>query len=317
MKYINNTLTFKIEEPTVITFGKFDGLHRGHELLMKTLFQKREVYGYQTVVFTFDIPPRNKVNEMEAKVLTTNAEKLHIFEREGIDYLLECPFTPEVMNMKPEEFLKWVVTSLNVKCIVAGEDFHFGSKRQGDHVLIRQMAEELEYEACIFPKVQENNRDISSTYVREEISKGNLEMANFLLGYEFLIKGEVIHGNALGRKMGMPTINLAIPKEKLLPPNGVYVSRVEIDGEFYRGISNVGRKPTIERKTPAEGEDPVLVETYIFDWDKDLYGQEVVVSLLHYVRSEQKFDGIEELSRQMKKDLQKAEEYYENITKMC
>lgn len=95
------------------------------------------------------------------------------------------------------------------------------------------------------------------------------------------------------------------------------MSRVEIDGEFYRGISNVGRKPTIERKTPAEGEDPVLVETYIFDWDKDLYGQEVVVSLLHYVRSEQKFDGIEELSRQMKKDLQKAEEYYENITKMC
>ena len=105
MKYINNTLTFKIEEPTVITFGKFDGLHRGHELLMKTLFQKREEYGYQTVVFTFDIPPRNKVNEMEAKVLTTNAEKLHIFEREGIDYLLECPFTPEVMNMEPEEFL--------------------------------------------------------------------------------------------------------------------------------------------------------------------------------------------------------------------
>ena len=314
MKYINHTLTFKIEKPTVITFGKFDGLHRGHELLMKTLFQKKEEYGYQTVVFTFDIPPRNKVNEMEAKVLTTNAEKLHIFEREGIDYLVECPFTPEVMNMEPVEFLRWVVTSLNVKCMVAGADFHFGRKRQGDHVLIEQMAEELGYEACIFPKVQENHRDISSTYVREEIAKGNMEMANHLLGYEFLIKGEVIHGNALGRTMGMPTINVAIPKDKLLPPNGVYVSRVEIQGKYYKGVSNVGRKPTIERKSSAEGENPVLVETYIFDWDKDLYGEEVIVSLLHYLRPEQKFAGIEELSQQMKKDLQKTENYYKNIT---
>lgn len=311
MKYINNTLTFKIEEPTVITFGKFDGLHRGHELLMKTLFQKREESGYKTVVFTFDIPPRNKVNEMEAKVLTTNAEKLHIFEREGVDYLLECPFTPEVMRMEPEEFLKWVITSLNVKCIVTGDDFHFGCQRKGDHILIEQMAEQLGYEACIFPKVQENNRDISSTYIREEIAKGNLEKANHLLGYEFLIKGEVVHGNALGRTMGMPTINLATPKEKLLPPNGVYVSRVEIQGRFYRGVSNVGRKPTIE------GENPVLVETYIFDWDKDLYGEEVVVSLLHYLRPEKKFTGVEELSKQMKKDLQNTIKYYEDITKMC
>lgn len=311
MKYINNTLSFKIEEPTVITFGKFDGLHRGHELLMKTLFQKKQERGYKTVVFTFDIPPRSKVDEIEAKVLTTNAEKIHIFEREGVDVLLECPFTPEVMNMEPEDFLKWVVSVLNVKCIVAGEDFHFGCKRKGDYALIQQLAGELGYEACIFSKIQENNRDISSTYVREEITNGNLDLANELLGYPFLIKGEVIHGNALGRKIGMPTINMAIPKEKLLPPNGVYVSQVEIKGQYYKGISNVGRKPTVSQ------DNPVMIETYIFDWDKDLYGQEVVVSLLQFLRSERKFDGIEALTAQMQLDMQNALKYYGNITKMC
>lgn len=139
MKYIKNTLDFHVEEPTVISLGKFDGIHRGHELLMEKLAQKKEE-GLKAAIFTFDIPPKKNVEHIEAKVLTTNEEKMHIFEGIGIDYLIECPFTREVMCMEPEDFIRMLVEKLNVKCIVAGEDFHFGHNRRGDYQMLKRYA---------------------------------------------------------------------------------------------------------------------------------------------------------------------------------
>lgn len=306
MKYIRNTVDFQIEEDTVISLGKFDGIHRGHELLMERLAEKKRE-GLKAAIFTFDIPPRRNVQHVEAKVLTTNEEKMHIFEEMGIDYLIECPFTEEVMHMEPEDFIRMLVERLRVKCIVAGEDFRFGHNRRGDYRMLQEYAGKLGYEALILKKMKEDARDISSTFVREEIAAGNIEKANHLLGYRYFVKGMVKHGNQIGRTIGIPTINLIPPEEKLLPPFGVYVSEVVIGEERYQGVTNVGCKPTIE------GNNPVGVETYLLDFHENVYDRIVTVEFISKIRAEHKFENIEALKEQMENDIAYTEAYFRNL----
>ncbi len=311
MKYINHTLDYHIESETAVTLGKFDGLHRGHELLMETLFREASAQGLYTVAFTFDIPPKNRVYEDAAKVLTTNEEKFHVFERTGIDYLVECPFTEKVRCMEPVDFLAWMVTSLSARCFVVGTDFRFGYQRAGDYRVLIENEKKYGYRTVVVDKVLEDGRDISSTFVREEIAKGNIKKANRLLGYPFFIKGRIIEGRHIGRTMGIPTINIKPPGEKLLPPFGVYVTRVVAGEKWYKSVSNVGVKPTIE------GDNPVGVETYMLDFAQDIYGNEVSVQFLEYIRPERKFDSLEELKQQIMNDIAYTEKYYKNITKLC
>ena len=306
MKYIRNTVDFQIEEDTVISLGKFEGIHRGHELLMERLAEKKRE-GLKAAIFTFDIPPRRNVQHVEAKVLTTNEEKMHIFEEMGIDYLIECPFTEEVMHMEPEDFIRMLVERLHVKCIVAGEDFRFGHNRRGDYRMLQEYAGKLGYEALILKKMKEDARDISSTFVREEIAAGNIEKANHLLGYRYFVKGMVKHGNQIGRTIGIPTINLIPPEEKLLPPFGVYVSEVVIGEERYQGVTNVGCKPTIE------GNNPVGVETYLLDFHENVYDRIVTVEFISKIRAEHKFENIEALKEQMENDIAYTEAYFRNL----
>ena len=303
MQYIHNTFDFKIEEDTVITLGKFDGLHRGHELLMENLLNWREKYRYKAVVFTFDIPPRQQVNGVDTRVLTTNEEKRAIFERSGVDYLIECPFTPEVMCMEPKAFIEWMVNALHARCFVIGNDFRFGHNRAGDYEVLRQYAAEFGYEVVVLDKIQEDGRDISSTYIREEIGQGHIEKANNLLGYEFFAKSMIIHGKQLGRKIGIPTINMEFPPEKLLPPNGVYVTRVLMDGVWHKGVTNVGCKPTVSDS------HLIGVETHILDFSGNVYGKEAEVCFLHYIRPEQKFASIEDLQAQMERDVMTSRQF--------
>lgn len=303
MKYIKNTTEFLIEEPTAISLGKFDGIHRGHELLLEELMNQKKK-GLATVVFTFDIPPRRTLCDEEQKVLTTNEEKMHMFDSFGIDYLIECPFTPEVMNMEAEHFIEMLVERLCVKCIVAGEDFCFGHNRRGNYKMLQEYATKLSYEAVIFPKMKEEEREISSTYVREEIEKGNIELANKLLGYPYFVSGMVKHGNKIGRTIGFPTINLIPSENKLLPAYGVYITKVQIDGIVYHGITNVGKKPTIE------GQNPVGIETHILDFNQDVYEQHVVVTFIKRIREERKFENLDALLEQMRKDANTARYYF-------
>lgn len=302
MEYIRETTEVQITEPTVISLGKFDGLHMGHKLLVEHMMKKKRE-GLKTVMFTFDIPPKEIVNKEQQRVLTTNKEKEYIFAQTGIDYLIEYPFTEEVRAMEPEAFVRLLAERLNVKCIVAGKDFHFGHNRSGNYETLQKFGPVYGFETIIVEKRQYEDRDISSTFIREELLAGNLEKANMLLGYEYFVKGVVVHGRQLGRKLGIPTVNLIPDEEKLLPPFGVYVSRVVADGQVYGGITNVGRKPTIE------GDNPVGVETHIFDYEEDVYGREIQVQFLAYLRNEKKFDSIEELKGQMTKDIEKGKAY--------
>lgn len=308
MKYITKTLDFYVEEPTAVTLGKFDGLHRGHDLLMQTVLEYSNMHNLASVAFTFDMPPRNRVEEIVANVLTTNEEKQYIFEKRGIDYLIECPFTTEVMAMEPKDFIAWISKSLQMKYVVVGDDFRFGHKRAGDYHTLQQYEETYGYKTIVIDKLKDSNRDISSTYVREKIADGNIRKANQLLGYKYFIKSEIIHGRKLGRRIGIPTINMILPANKLLPPNGVYVTEVMVDNKLYMGVTNVGCKPTVSE------EHIVGVETYIDGFDQDIYGEKIVVSFIDFIRPEQKFASVEELKAQMESDIEVARKYYKNIT---
>lgn len=292
----------------MISLGKFDGLHRGHERLMERMFAERGVHGYQTLAFTFDIPPRQQLGE-DAQVLTTNEEKRLIFERTGLDYLFECPFTPEVMRMEPEDFIRWIVEAFSVRVIVAGYDFCFGHNRAGNYRTLRGLAPLYGYEAVVLEKVQEDGRDVSSTFVREEIRKGNIEKANHLLGYPFFVWSPVVHGKRFGRTLGIPTANLEPPSEKLLPKNGVYVSRVHVQDMCYPGVTNVGCRPTVG----ADGR--VGVETHLIGFDGNLYGESLTVEFFKWLRPERRFASAGELRAQMERDIAAAESCYKNITK--
>ncbi len=305
MEYIRGTTKFQIGQPSVLSLGKFDGLHRGHESLLRHMFDKKN-QGLKTVVFTFDIPPKKLVHEEDTKVLTTNAEKHHIFERIGMDYLIECPFTEEIMSMEPYDFIKKIVAELCAKCIVVGTDFHFGCKRAGDYRTLQQYAAEFGYEVLVVEKKQYEGRDISSTFVREEITCGNIEKANRLLGYSYFVQGTVEHGRHMGGPiLGYPTVNLLPPVTKLLPQYGVYVTETTIGDRIYQGISNVGCKPTIE------GENPPGVENHIFDFSRNVYGNQVRVEFLRRIREERKFNSIEELVVQMQEDIAAARAYFQ------
>ncbi len=306
MEYIKQSITFQITEPTVLSLGKFDGLHRGHELLMAYMAEKKkESRGLKAAVFTFDIPPRAQVQGVPPQVLTTNEEKIKLFESAGVDYLIECPFTEEIRCMEPEDFIGKVAGNLNVRYLVVGKDFRFGHNRRGNYQMLQSFASVYGYGVRVVDKMRKDGRDISSTYVREEISKGNLELANELLGYEYFVEGEILHGKHMGKAvLGIPTINLLPPQEKLLPPLGVYVTVTECQGGTYGGITNVGRKPTIG------GGFPIGVETHLFGVSKDLYGEEAKVRFLSPVRPERKFDSLGSLVSQMQRDIQYGMDYY-------
>ncbi|SFG56678.1 riboflavin kinase / FMN adenylyltransferase [Lachnospiraceae bacterium C7] len=303
MEYIRETLNFKIENPTAITLGKFDGLHRGHELLMDNLMKISKEENLKSVAFTFDMAPTYIVANKEPEVLTTNEEKYYIFEKTGLDYLIECPFTKEVMNMEPEKFIKWLVNDINVRYFVVGNDFHFGHNRKGDYHVLKKFAAKYGYKVLVLDKMQDEHRDISSTYIREEVVKGNIKKVNELLGYDFFVKSVIIHGNQIGRTVGIPTINMSLPKEKLLPPKGVYVTTVLLDDKTYRGVTNIGNKPTISEN------NPLGVETFILDFSQDVYGKEAVVSFHDFVRPEMKFDSLEKLKEQMERDVEFARKW--------
>ncbi len=294
MKYFRETMEFSVPEPSAIALGKFDGLHQGHKYLLRALDPGSDEDA-KRVVFTFDIPPR-ALTERDWKVLLTNREKEQIFAEAGIDVVVECPFTETLKNMEPEEFLRFLCSRICVRQIVVGSDFRFGHERRGGMDDLKRREAELGYRTEIVEKKQEDGRDISSTRIREHIARGEMEEANRLLGYPYFLLAPVVHGNGLGHRMEIPTVNQIPPPEKLLPPNGVYASLVAIDGETHFGVSDIGCKPTIE------GEHPLGVETHLLDFDREVYGRKVRVSFLQYLRPEKQFETVEKLQEQIKKD---------------
>ncbi len=306
MKIIENTTEFNIDAETAVAIGKFDGFHRGHQKLLANLRQQQEK-GLKSVIFTFVPSPAAFFSGKTVRELSTLEEKRRIFKAAGVDYLIEYPFHQNVADMEPETYIKEVlVNRIHAKCVVAGEDVSYGKHGSGDYRLLQEKALEYGYRVLLIDKVQYEGREVSSTYVREEVEKGNMERVTKLLGTPYHIGGKIIHGKKLGRTIGMPTVNLVPPEEKLLPPKGVYYSYIYLhseegnmpyDGVRLPAITNIGTKPTVDNRSVMG------VETYIYDFNQDVYGNDMEVYLLKHKRSEMCFDGIESLKAQMAADI--------------
>jgi riboflavin kinase/FMN adenylyltransferase len=304
MQYIHKIEECYIEQESIVTLGKFDGIHQGHqELIEKVKASKTQIA--KTVIFTFDISPNALLSGLVEQNLITNHERYTILEKMGIDCLIECPFTTAIAEMEAEDFVREIlIKRLNMKKIIVGTDNLFGKNRRGNPELLKQMGKELGFEVIVLAKKQMDCEDISSTRIKKEMLKGNIEKVNQLLGYPYTIMGEVVHGKELGRKIQVPTANLIPPKEKMLPRNGVYISKIVIGDISYKGITNIGYKPTVGREN-IRG-----VETHIFDYDGNLYGQEIIVQILAFERQEKKFHSIEELQQQLRLDIAFGKEFF-------
>lgn len=310
MEYITGTREFQIQEPCVVTLGKFDGRHMGHQKLLRIMMEQKTKQGCQAAVFTFDLSPGSLGKKGPQRVITTNLERKNNLEKTGIDYLVEYPFDEKTARMSPEQFVRKVLAGqMNAKLIVVGTDCSFGYKGAGNADSLEQWKDKYGYQLIVIPKERDENRDISSTYIREELEAGNMEKANELLGEPYAIHGTVVHGNHIGGTvLGFPTANLIPPPEKYLPVFGVYVSRVFVEGEYYGGVTNIGRKPTVE------GRSPVGVETFIYGINKDIYGKNIEVQLLHYIRPERKFEGLDQLKAQIGRDKDYAMRYLDILS---
>ena len=304
MEIITATSDFELNRETAIAIGKFDGIHLGHQRLLQEIIAKQQE-GLAPCVFTFDPSPAVFFGFSDGKELTTREEKRRFLAQMGVDVLVEFPMTKESAAMEPECFIKEIlVEKLKVRFLVAGTDVSFGAKGAGNAKLLQNYAVTYGYEVKTIEKVKLQEVEISSTLVRNQVENGNMSYVEELLGMPYTITGSVQHGKALGRKLGMPTVNLLPEKDKLLPPNGVYFSEVLYKGNCYAAISNIGYKPTVSN------EKILGVESYLYEFDEEIYGEDIEVRLLAFKRSEMRFESVEQLKEQMQKDILEGKKYH-------
>lgn len=310
MQIIHGTIDFQLNTDTAIAMGKFDGIHVGHRKLLETILDKKRS-GLKTCIFTFDPAPSVLFGLSDGRELSTREEKRILFEEMGIDILVEFPMTRETAAIPAEDFVRgYLSDKLCARYIAAGEDVSFGSRGAGDAVLLQELKDELGYELSLIRKVCMDGAEVSSTRIRTLIEAGEMNQAARLLGAPYTVSGVVSDGKKIGRTLGFPTVNLYPGRDKLMPRKGVYFSRVCLDGEWYAGISNVGCKPTVS-------EDRVMgVETYLYDFAREIYGQKIVVELLHFVRPESRFESVEGLQRQLQDDILAGRQWHNNTKNM-
>lgn len=297
-------MTIDSEQPFSVAIGFFDGLHKGHQAVIQEAIYHAKRLGISSAVMTFDPHPSHLFNKREKKVgyITQPSEKVRLLESMGVDAMFIVTFDWNLASLSPEEFVEKFIKGLQMQHVTAGFDFTFGSKGAGT---MKQMAALANgsYETSVVGRVDEGTEKISSTRIRHCLAEGRVEEARQLLGRPLRTVGTVIHGDQRGRLLGFPTANLQAPDELILPAKGVYAVRISFDGETYKGVCNLGVKPTFHDPQEAK---PVI-EVHIFDFEGDLYGQEVAVDWIAHIREERKFPSIDALKEQITVDKEQAQ----------
>jgi riboflavin kinase / FMN adenylyltransferase len=308
---IRNTRHFRIEKPTIVTIGTFDGVHLGHQKILSRLQQLKKKYGLNTVVLTFEPHPRKILfpQQTDLKLITLIDEKLALLENYGVDVTVVYPFDKDFSNIESREYIEEILLkNLKVKYLVIGYDHKFGKNRSGDIKVLQAHSAELGYEVEEINSLDIDNIAISSSKIRHALENGDIQLANNYLGHEFFINAMVIHGKQLGKKIGYPTANLKIESaDKLIPKIGVYFVDVNVDGISYYGMMNIGYNPTTDH------DGLIKPEVHIFNFNNDIYGKTIRVNFLKYLRDEKKFASIEDLIVALDKDKQQCLELIEEI----
>lgn len=301
MEHITGTKNITVS-PSVVVLGNFDGIHIGHRELIDKAISIGKSLDLKVLVFTFNPHPSFVLaNKEPVDLIYLSEEKAELLA--GVDYFVEYPYDMHTASMSPEIFIRDVVCKqLNARAIVVGEDYRFGHKRCGDIRLLEELATRFNYWLTTIEKIAYDHKIVSSTWIRDEIKQGHIEHANQLLGRNFRISGTVTLGRQNGRKLGFPTANIKPTKNKLLPPNGVYLSKIFVNNKEYASITNIGTNPTLSG-------NETVVETHILDFNEDIYGQFVTVELLKFIREEKKFDSLEELKEAISKNVEDRRAY--------
>jgi len=284
------------ENTSIITIGTFDGVHVGHQEIIKNLVNQSE--NDNSVILTFFPHPRMVLQKgVDLKLLTTLNEKITLLEKLGLDCLVIEPFTKEFSRLTALDFVRNIlIKQLKLKKLVIGYDHHFGRNREGNFNQLQEYGTIYGFDVEEIPAKDIKNISVSSTKIRKALAEGQIEKANTYLGYEFMLSGKIVHGKGLGQKYHYPTVNIHIAEPyKLIPKSGVYVVKTTIGNQNLFGIMNIGNRPTID------GENQTI-EVHLLDFDADIYGESIQVHLAYRLRDEEKFDSLDHLFNQIRKD---------------
>ena len=309
LRIFNSINDFTATKKTIVTLGTFDGVHIGHNAILDKIFKVAKHENLESVILTFFPHPRKIVsNNYDIKLLNTIEEKSVLLEKIGIQNFIVHPFDKTFSELSPREFVTQVlVEKLNIQKIIIGHDHKFGKDRAADFNDLINFGKEFGFEVEEISAQQINEVSVSSTRIRNSLLEGNISLANEYLGYPYVLTGNVVKGNQLGRTIGFPTANIEIPEDyKLIPKNGVYVVTANVSNKTVFGMMNIGVKPTL-------GENKLSIEVHLLNFDQDIYNQKIQVNILERLRDEQKFESFDALKSQIEIDKQNTIHYFENI----
>lgn len=291
----------KLETPTALALGMFDGVHIGHREVIKTATQYAKLNKIKTAVITLRNHPRELTKGKAPKLITNLDTRLALFEELDIDYVLVLDFDQELMNTSAEDYLKkYLINILNAKFVSTGYDHHFGKGRSGNTVLLEAWAKSNQITIETIDACKQGPELISSSKIRDLISEGAIQKANEMLGYQFMIISTVIEGDKRGRSLGFPTANLQLPADMVIPAKGVYCGSAEYQGQNFQAIMNIGTRPSFDDS------DKITIEAHLLDCNNDLYHQLLKLRLNKRIRAEKKFDSAANLIKQIKEDIKQC-----------
>ncbi len=303
--YLDYPIKHTVQKPAVAAIGYFDGLHLGHQGVIQKAIIQASARGVSSALITFDPHPREVLKKDEiSSYITPLREKMKVLEGLGIDLVYVIRFTLQFSQISPQQFIDEVLVSLNIEEVVVGFDFHFGKGGEGTPAILKEFGAG-QFDVHVIDPIVEGEYKVSSSYIRQQLLAGNMEVVNQYLGRPFTICGKVIHGSKRGRELGFPTANISLEERYFLPCNGVYGVSVNIGSMRYFGVMNIGIKPTFEAMHVFPS-----VEVHLLDYEGDLYGQELCVEMLFFIREERKFTGINSLKEQILKDIVFAKENF-------
>ena len=300
MKIYNNFSDFVKVPNAIVTIGTFDGVHLGHQAILKDMVKTAKEIGGETVVITFYPHPRQvlNINAANLRFITTQEEKLQLLEKSGVDNVVVVNFTKEFSRVSSEDFIRdYIIEHINPVKLVIGYDHHFGNNRMGDFSLLSEMQNKYNFKVQRIEAHDVENIAVSSTKIRHSLQQGDVSRANALLGYQFSYIGKVVSGNKIGREIGYRTANIEVEKEfRLIETSGVYATYVDYEGKEYKSMTYIGKKPTINN------DEIENIEVHLFDFDGDLYDKDIKVRFVARVRGEQKFESLDALKKQLQID---------------